>query len=134
MAERLIKHAKKGGVKDFKKKVMAEFDKFAQGHYENLAGQENCVEEAIRLAKQDMMNLYPESDDGVEAAGPKSKRPRVSAEEPLPNPDQGDSSGSGTKLSVEAEKEMLLKKIESSDQPTGIAELNQESEKAPSKK
>ena len=31
-------------------------------------------------------------------------------------------------------KEMLLKKIESSDQPTGIVELNQESEKAPSKK
>ena len=31
-------------------------------------------------------------------------------------------------------KEMLLKKIESSNQPTGIAELNQESEKAPSKK
>ena len=31
-------------------------------------------------------------------------------------------------------KEMLLKKIESSDQPTGIVELNQQSEKAPSKK
>ena len=31
-------------------------------------------------------------------------------------------------------QEMLLKKIESSDQPTGIVELNQESEKAPSKK
>ena len=31
-------------------------------------------------------------------------------------------------------KEMLLKKIESSNQPTGIVELNQESEKAPSKK
>jgi len=31
-------------------------------------------------------------------------------------------------------KEMLLKKIESSDQPTGIVELNQESGKAPSKK
>ena len=31
-------------------------------------------------------------------------------------------------------KEMLLKKIESSDQPTGIVELGQESEKAPSKK
>ena len=31
-------------------------------------------------------------------------------------------------------KEMLLKKIESSDQPTGTVELNQESEKAPSKK
>ena len=31
-------------------------------------------------------------------------------------------------------KEMLLKKIESADQPTGIVELNQESEKAPSKK
>ena len=30
--------------------------------------------------------------------------------------------------------EMLLKKIESSDQPTGIVELGQESEKAPSKK
>ncbi len=31
-------------------------------------------------------------------------------------------------------KEMLLKKIESSDQPTGIVELNQQSGKAPSKK
>ena len=31
-------------------------------------------------------------------------------------------------------QEMLLKKIESTDQPTGIVELNQESEKAPSKK
>ncbi len=31
-------------------------------------------------------------------------------------------------------QEMLLKKIESSDQPTGIVELNQESGKAPSKK
>ena len=31
-------------------------------------------------------------------------------------------------------KEMLLKKIESEDQPTGIVELGQESEKAPSKK
>ena len=31
-------------------------------------------------------------------------------------------------------KEMLLKKIESSDQPTGTVELGQESEKAPSKK
>ena len=31
-------------------------------------------------------------------------------------------------------QEMLLKKIESSDQPTGTVELNQESEKAPSKK
>ena len=31
-------------------------------------------------------------------------------------------------------KEVLLKKIESSDQPTGIVELGQESEKAPSKK
>ena len=31
-------------------------------------------------------------------------------------------------------QEMLLKKIESSDQPTGIVELGQESEKAPSKK
>ena len=31
-------------------------------------------------------------------------------------------------------KEMLLKKIESSDQPTGIAELNQQSRKAPSEK
>ena len=31
-------------------------------------------------------------------------------------------------------KEMLLKKIESSSQPTGIVELNQESGKAPSKK
>ena len=31
-------------------------------------------------------------------------------------------------------KEMLLKKIESADQPTGIVELNQESGKAPSKK
>ena len=31
-------------------------------------------------------------------------------------------------------KEMLLKKIESSDQPTGTMELGQESEKAPSKK
>ena len=31
-------------------------------------------------------------------------------------------------------QEMLLKKIESSDQPTHIAELDQESEKAPSKK
>ena len=30
--------------------------------------------------------------------------------------------------------EMLLKKNESSDQPTGIVELNQQSEKAPSKK
>ena len=30
--------------------------------------------------------------------------------------------------------EMLLKKIESSDQPTGIVELGQQSEKAPSKK
>ena len=30
--------------------------------------------------------------------------------------------------------EMMLKKIESSDQPTGTVELNQESEKAPSKK
>ena len=30
--------------------------------------------------------------------------------------------------------EMLLKKNESSDQPTGIVELGQESEKAPSKK
>ena len=31
-------------------------------------------------------------------------------------------------------QEMLLKKIESSDQPTGTVELTQESEKAPSKK
>ena len=31
-------------------------------------------------------------------------------------------------------QEMLLKKIESSDQPTGTVELDQESEKAPSKK
>ena len=31
-------------------------------------------------------------------------------------------------------KEMLLKKIESSSQPTGIVELDQESGKAPSKK
>ena len=31
-------------------------------------------------------------------------------------------------------QEMLLKKIESSDQPTGTVELGQESEKAPSKK
>ena len=31
-------------------------------------------------------------------------------------------------------QEMLLKKIESSDQPTDIAELSPESEKAPSKK
>ena len=31
-------------------------------------------------------------------------------------------------------QEMLLKKIESSDQPTDTVELNQESEKAPSKK
>ena len=31
-------------------------------------------------------------------------------------------------------KEMLLKKIESSDQPTGIVELNQGSGKTPSKK
>ena len=31
-------------------------------------------------------------------------------------------------------QEMLLRKIESSDQPTGTVELNQESEKAPSKK
>ena len=31
-------------------------------------------------------------------------------------------------------KEMLLKKIESSNQPSGTVELNQESEKAPSKK
>ena len=31
-------------------------------------------------------------------------------------------------------QEMLLKKIESADQPTGIVELNQESGKAPSKK
>ena len=31
-------------------------------------------------------------------------------------------------------QEMLLKKIESADQPTGTVELNQESEKAPSKK
>ena len=31
-------------------------------------------------------------------------------------------------------QEMLLKKIESADQPTGIVELGQESEKAPSKK
>ena len=31
-------------------------------------------------------------------------------------------------------KELLLKKIESSNQPTGIVELGQESEKAPSKK
>ena len=31
-------------------------------------------------------------------------------------------------------QEMLLKKIESEDQPTGIVELGQESEKAPSKK
>ena len=31
-------------------------------------------------------------------------------------------------------KEMLLKKIESSDQPTDTVELDQESEKAPSKK
>ena len=30
--------------------------------------------------------------------------------------------------------EMLLKKIESSDQPTSIVELNQQSTKAPSKK
>ena len=30
--------------------------------------------------------------------------------------------------------ELLLKKTESSNQPTGIVELNQESEKAPSKK
>ena len=31
-------------------------------------------------------------------------------------------------------KEMLLKKIESSTQPTGIVELGQQSKKAPSKK
>ena len=31
-------------------------------------------------------------------------------------------------------QEMLLKKIESSNQPTGTVELGQESEKAPSKK
>ena len=31
-------------------------------------------------------------------------------------------------------QEMLLKKIESSNQPSGTVELNQESEKAPSKK
>ena len=31
-------------------------------------------------------------------------------------------------------QEMLLKKIESADQPTGTVELDQESEKAPSKK
>ena len=31
-------------------------------------------------------------------------------------------------------QDMLLKKIESADQPTGIVELNQESGKAPSKK
>ena len=31
-------------------------------------------------------------------------------------------------------QEMLLKKIESADQPTGTVELTQESEKAPSKK
>ena len=31
-------------------------------------------------------------------------------------------------------QEMLLKKIESSDQPTGIVELGQEPKKAPSKK
>ena len=31
-------------------------------------------------------------------------------------------------------QEMLLKKIESADQPTGIVELGQESGKAPSKK
>ena len=31
-------------------------------------------------------------------------------------------------------KEMLLKNIESSDQPTGIVELNQQSRKAPSEK
>ena len=31
-------------------------------------------------------------------------------------------------------KEMLLKKIESSDQPTGIVELDQQSRKAPSEK
>ena len=31
-------------------------------------------------------------------------------------------------------KEMLLKKIESSDQPTGTVELGPQSEKAPSKK
>ena len=31
-------------------------------------------------------------------------------------------------------QEMLLKKIESANQPTGIVELNQESGKAPSKK
>ena len=31
-------------------------------------------------------------------------------------------------------QEMLLKKIESEDQPTGIVELGQQSEKAPSKK
>ncbi len=31
-------------------------------------------------------------------------------------------------------QEMLLKKIESEDQPTGTVELGQESEKAPSKK
>tara|TARA_A100001391_G_scaffold196149_1_gene174337 strand:- start:410 stop:646 length:237 start_codon:yes stop_codon:yes gene_type:complete len=31
-------------------------------------------------------------------------------------------------------KEMLLKKIESSNQPTGIVELDQQSGKAPSKK
>ena len=31
-------------------------------------------------------------------------------------------------------QEMLLKKIESQDQPTGTVELTQESEKAPSKK
>ena len=31
-------------------------------------------------------------------------------------------------------QEMLLKKIESADQPTGIVELNQGSRKAPSKK
>ena len=30
--------------------------------------------------------------------------------------------------------EMMLKKIESSDQPTGTVELDQQSEKAPSKK
>ena len=44
-----------------------------------------------------------------------------------------------TKLVAMAEggiqaQEMLLKKIESSNQPSGTVELNQESEKAPSKK
>ena len=35
---------------------------------------------------------------------------------------------------IQFAKELLLKKSESSDQPTGIVELDQQSEKAPSKK